>query len=532
MLAQNWLTLVFDEYRICGLCNIGTNDPNDPNEPDTSNIIDSKDYDALMADWYKQSTFDPNIFIEQTASKVSIAVENPDPAWKISAFFDDEPIGQWVAGELGSSAFDVDLTHYGPGSHRVKIVRNIGYGLEINERIVLDPNSTGLYFADIPDTFEPNEPYNIHGFNLNDGELNFKIASVQGETVYDVNVPSGPVNLEIPASAFGESMMATLAMSPNPIDPEDREWYEKILNRKFDPERFRGKYVRYLVLLPDKQVTATFKEAIFAAFDAIVKRGPEHSTIVLTKTDVNYENLKFSLYNTYGTKIVVFFGHANSHVGRVINEATQEVIKDGVPRTQFQCYTKREGYLWDSYDNVGVVSYTTNTDHNAEPLPDSLDNRAIDFTRLLRGSYFLPIDQMYVFGCLSARFPDMATAQGCFGDHDNAANDMIYCGFTKKILQDNAEWYLVPGLKKLLTYVIQGLVVFFDELGDGKTVPQAVATIENQGTDIRQTLFGADGNLNNTQGILDRSSADDDTLTFYGRGYIGNVRFGPYGARE
>jgi hypothetical protein len=512
ILAQNWLTLVFDEYRICSLCNIGTNDPN---EPDTSNVIDSKDYDALMADWHKQFYSDPNISIAQSASKLSIAIENPEPAWKISTFFDDEPIGQWTAGELGSTAFDVDLMRYGPGSHRVKIVRNIGYGLEITERVITDPNSTGLYFADIPDTFEPNEPYNINGFNLNDGELNFKIGNIQGETVYDVNVPSGPVNVSVPATAFGESMMATLAMSPNPIDPEDREWYEKILNRKFDPERFRGKYVRYLVLLPDKKVTATFKEAIFAAFDAIIKRGPERSTIVLTKTDVNYENLKFSLYNTYGPKIVVFFGHANSYVGRVINEATQEVIKEGVQRTTFQCYEKHEGYVWDSYDNVGVVSYTSRD----VPLPDSLDNVVIDFTRLLEGSTsrdFVPIDQMYVFGCLSATYPDMAAAQGCYGDHDNAYADMIYCGFTKAPLQNNGKWIFIPEMQNLGTLIVQGLVIFFQQLGDGKRVDQARQYLEYSGQveyGIKQALFQKAG------------------LEFYGRGY-GNVRFGYYGAQE
>ncbi len=144
----------------------------------------------------------------------------------------------------------------------------------------------------------------------------------------------------------------------------------------------------------------------------------------------------------------------------------------------------------------------------------------------------VPIDQMYIFGCLSATNPDMAVAQGCYGDHDNSAQRILYCGFTKKVLQDNAEWYFVPGLKQLLTYKIQGLVVFFNALGEGNTVPQAVSVIEEQGTDIRQALFGADGNLNNTQGILDRSSADDDTMTFYGSGYIGNVRFGDYGAQE
>jgi len=52
------------------------------------------------------------------------------------------------------------------------------------------------------------------------------------------------------------------------------------------------------------------------------------------------------------------------------------------------------------------------------------------------------IDQMYIFGCLSAAYPDMAIAQGCGGDHDHAAQEMLYCDFTAAVSQNSANWIL------------------------------------------------------------------------------------------
>jgi hypothetical protein len=212
----------------------------------------------------------------------------------------------------------------------------------------------------------------------------------------------------------------------------------------------------------------------------------------------------------------------------------QELIEPGVQRTQFQCFRRSTSQNPGAFYDLGAVSYTRRSTPGAmalplftgTPQPVSLDQYAYDITELCRPAPNRPckIDQMYVFGCLSAAYSDMATAQGCFGDHDNAAHDMLYCGFTKEVTQNNAKWLFLPGLRELLTHVVQGLVVFFNELGDEKTVPQAVSVIESQGTDIRQALFGADGDFNNTHGLLDRSDEDDDIMTFYGYGYIGNVK--------
>ncbi len=523
LLAEHWLRPVFDEYRICRLCNLHTAiDPNDPNAPSGSTMIDLRDYDALMADWGMQSSFDPNIVIEQSASMLSVAIENPVPAWKISAFLDNDLIGQWETGGLGSTAFDVDLTRYGPGSHRVKVVRNIGYGMEITEQVITDPNSTGLYCAAIPDAYEPNEPYYVGGFNLGD-ELNIKIKDIYEQPVYEVNIPSGVVALEISSEVFDEALMATFSVSRNTTPtPEDEERYEKLLKRKFDPDSISEKYVRVLLLLPDAKVIKTYKDAIFSVMKASEKRGVRG--VVLTGYDVNKDNLDVLFKGTYGRKIVVYFGHANSHV-------------ENVQRTRFQCYALSRVYDPDNYYDVGAVSYTKYTNNNAVSLPfytvgnvtRPLDDFAYDMSSIFqRGEAF--VDQMYVFGCLSAACPDMAIAQGCGQEHDQSVHDMLYVGFTKSITQNSYDW--IPGFKDLCTLVVQGLTVFFDELGDGKTIQQAIAKVEQQETGIRTALFGTNGRLDNTWGATDRTSEDDDRLTVYGLGYVGGVKFSHYGDNQ
>jgi hypothetical protein len=522
ILAEQWLAVVFDEYRLCSLCNLYTGmDPNDPNAPAGCEVIDANDMAAFMAEWGTLYSSDPNIMIEPSVSRLSVAVGNPAPAWKISAFLDEELVGEWEEGGLGSTAFDADLTRYGPGSHRLKIVRNINYGLEITEQIITDPNSIGLYFADIPDTFEPNEPYCIRGFNLGD-ELNITINDIWENPIYDVNVPYGEIDLDISSEVFGETVIATfLAFSATTPDDEDR--YEKVLKRTFDPNSVRDKYIRMVILLPDSKVTKTFKPAIYAAMKACERRSVAGYTAVLTDYDVTCKNLDFLFWNTQGRKTLVYFGHANSHV-------------QNIQRTRFQCYTLSKKYDPGKYYDVGAVSYTIYSMGSAPPLSSitvgnqsiPMDDIVYDIRRVTRSApnsqYYPPIDQMYVFGCLSAAYNDMAHEQGCGGDHDQSAHDMLYMGFTKEVIQNPSN--VIPGMKKLTTLVVQGLTVFFDALGEGKTVQQAVGIVQQEDKGIRQALFGVNGSLDNTQGGLERAYEDDDALTVYGLGYVGGVRFG------
>lgn len=256
----------------------------------------------------------------------------------------------------------------------------------------------------------------------------------------DTGIPSSPAEVQIFLSIFEGKKMAVFSAASAVFAEEEQEQYETILSEKFERETYRGKWIRFLVLLPDRRVTAAYREAVFAALAAIQKRTSPLSYIVLTETEVNCDNLRFSLWNTYGVKAIIFFGHANSHVGRVVQRWTQQVAREGVQRTQIQCYAGKEGYFRTRYENVGMASYTRQTRPDAEPLPDGMDQRM--------------------------------------------------------------------------------------------SIPQAVSVLQQQDVGIREALFGKDGNLNNTQGLLDRDSTDDDTLTFYGLGDVGSRRFGYYGAQQ
>ena len=510
VLAQNWLTLVFDEYRICSLCNIGTNDPNEPNEPDTSNIIDSKDFDALMADWHKQFYSDPNISVAQSASKLSIAIGNTDLAWKISAFFDDEPIGQWISGELGSSAFDVDLTRYGPGSHRVKIVRNIGYGLEINERLITDPNSTGLYFADIPDTFEPNEPYNIRGFNLGD-ELNVQIRDIYDQTIYDVNVPSGAMALEISSEVFDANQICTLRLEGGGYLPEgfcilaagesqNRPVAEIELVKEFNPTDYANG-VRMAIIIPTKDIFGVRKPAIFECAKACENRGV--SWVALYYHDVTKENLQF-LYSKLNLRYIYWCGHANSHVGR-----DERAGIEGIRRTHTGCWKYEKSGWWDIINNwhqIKVLSYTRRSFPNAELLPDDWDIYGADLWALGMWEQWNK-KIVFIDGCLSAAFNDLAQAYGMFSLQGQASLDQVYIGWRKKVL------VAAGPMEDVVGNTTEGVRMFWEKMGNGNSVYDALSyTSTNGGIGMRRALWGENG-------MLDIGNPnEDDNIFCWGQG--------------
>ncbi len=519
VLAQHWLTVVMDEYRICSLCDLYE-------DPNAMNAINADDMNVFMADWMKIFTSDPNIAITQSASQLSVAVQNPDPAWKITAFLDDEPIGQWSADWVGSTVFDADLTRYGPGSHKVKVVRCIGPGQEITETVVSDPNSVGLYFADVPDTFEANQPYIVSGFNLTD-ELSLKIDNISGCTVYDVNVPSGAVNLAIPAAVFSNIQLCQLSLfkinaglsSP---DSEDQEvGLKTILYKKFNRQDYNGKQVRAVILLPDIRVSSIFSAAIQSWANALDQL--QTSYVVLSLFDVEKGNLKFLLSEMPGRRIVIYFGHANAWAGRDERNGIE-----GVQRTRFQCFEQRKtrygefgwpspfkmSYYWD----VSALSYTQQSVPNAELLPSDgdpynphpLDQVGLDLRKL--DLWDSPkIDQAYIFGCLSARFPDLASAFGAFSLHNYGSHDQVFVGFREAVLQGTgAIW---GGVADKL---IEGLVIIGEELSRGKTLQQAIAKTEEADAGVRRALWGENG-------YMDAEPDGDDVVFLYGYGFLSNI---------
>ncbi|MBL7215938.1 MAG: hypothetical protein ISS71_09700 [Phycisphaerae bacterium] len=444
ILAESWLVPVFDEYRLCSLCNLSPS--SDPNLPE---VIDTNDMDVFMEDWGKQYTFEPNIVIEQSASQLSVTVENPDPAWKISAFLDEDLIGQWDAEMPGSTTFDVDLIRYGPGSHKLKVVRNIDDGLEITEKVISDPNSTGLYFADIPDTFEPNEPYCLRGFNLSD-ELNIKINDIWDQPVYDVNIPSGAVNLQVSAETLGDDQIYTVS-----TEGFDGNVAKRDIVKEFRQEDWPNG-ARMVIIVPEWKIWWNRRAAILACAQACTNRGV--SWVSLYRKNVTAENLTY-LLPRQTTRYVYWCGHGNSLIG-------------DIPRTFTMSWKQTVRNWWrDAWERIPVFSFTNRSLQGYPTLPEDWDNRGFDLWSL--GMHDEP-DKWIVFidTCQSATLPDMAGAYGIF---NSGNNNQIYIGWRAEITVNGIKETFSPrNFEKYTSHTNPGIERFWEKMGTGSTVQEAL----------------------------------------------------------
>ncbi|HOL32663.1 MAG TPA: hypothetical protein PK052_11870 [Anaerohalosphaeraceae bacterium] len=353
VLAEYWLTPVFDEYRICSLCNLHTGtDPNDPNAPSGADLIDQRDMDAFMLDWEKTYAPDPDIVIEHSASMLSVAVENPVPAWRISAFLDDEPIGQWDNWELETPVFDLDMMRFGPGSHRLKIVRSIDYGLEITERIIADPNSVGLYFADIPEYGDPNQTYEVSAYNPMNNQYSITFTDdLTGLIVDTVTASDEVMYVSVPGSFLANGFASVTIKNVSSDKEIDRQ-----IKKPFDPNDWAIR--PRAVICPDthwwngKDLFVQRRPAILAAAQAFENQGIAYC--VLYKKDVTPANLQFVLGNR-SLRYVYWVGHGNRSVG-----------DPEIPRTSVNC--------WVNGKKVPAFSFTRNTISNAPALLTAAGN--------------------------------------------------------------------------------------------------------------------------------------------------------------
>ncbi len=445
-----------------------------------------------------------------------IGIAQPQPAWRISAFLDGECLGTWQAGTLGGPVFEADLTRLGPGSHRLRVVRTIDWGLEITERVIEGAGTAGLYYADIPETFEPNEPFIISGFNLGN-RRDLAISDIRNEIIYDVNILPGRMDITIPTNILKTHWLCEMSLTDEEIYQEgvfgvsgtpnnsDRKRYEKLLKKRFDPNDWEGKRARVVFLLPDRKVTRIFWQAICSAVKAAENRRLPYA--VLSGYDVNQQNLDFLFFTMPGRRIVIYFGHANSHVG-------------DVQRTRFQCFRQSRVANPGAFYDLGAFSYTRRSRPAAIPLPYyyetphpiPLDDYAFDLYALRNSNPALDcrIDKMFIFGCLSAAYPDMAEAQGCGSEHDHAWGDMMYGGYRYAVLQTNGGW--AEGIGDNL---VRGISIFFDKLGEtsekAKTVWDGIMAIQQSEIGIRRQCLGFNGMYD-----ADPSNLDHQLLIFYG----------------
>ncbi len=452
ILAQNWLTLVFDEYRICGLCNIGTN--TDPNEPSTSNIIDSKDYDALMADWGKVSyagcsvsfrneqdmSLEPN----SLSNEIAICPDNYPPFtnWMF-AQVDGCPAGLTYLDYSEPPTFTAPTHEFSNGNHIITVGGYTSEGGCWMEKIQVQFHNC-LYFASIPTMYEPNEPYEIRGF--------FDGGSMQISTDPNSYVISDSGYIQYSSIITGENPAATIQYQ-NGSDSQTKTvaLMAKVDMSKIDPNSYRA-----LIVAPCKDVNKAMEDkdlpnnrVLTAIRETLEMANIPYAELI--EKNAHWDNIKTALTGS-NLNYVYWIGHMNSHVGRVINEETGEIVAPGVQRTEFMCWDKRK--YWFDKESC-VLSWVKSDRPDVPPsipmpdLPGDWDTRGHSMASL--GLWKTKtIKEFWAIGCKSAvkweteNWNDMAMAVGVYNYKDSSGHyTHIYIGNRIDVMPGGAKNLLI-----------------------------------------------------------------------------------------
>jgi len=448
MMAELWLVPVFDEYRICSLCNIGQNI--DPNEPDSSGVIDVKDYEALMADWGKEVELG---FSASFYDKANQPVEPNLLSGVITVQVDEYPVSSWVFAQVDGisagvaypyntipPAFEIPTYEFSNGNHTVTIG---GYTYEggcwIREIPVQFNNP--LYLASIPERYEPNEVYEIRGY-------------FDGGTM---QISTDPNTVTISDSGYiCHSTMTNSDTAEASLYHENGELSESqyiVFTKAVDLSREDPNSWRAVIIAPCKDANRAVEDSVLennrlitAIEETLMNANIPYKKLI--GKDAYWDNIKRALT---GPKLnyVYWIGHMSSHVGQEIDEKTGKVIKPGVQRTSFEC--------WDNKGRETSVFSWLKSDSASVPVPDlpsDWDTKGYSMTSL--GLWKTKtIKEFWAIGCKSAKFNDMAMAVGTYAYKDTAGHHThVYIGNTIEIMPGGAR-NLLQGYPSAISKIIR-----------------------------------------------------------------------------
>lgn len=260
-----------------------------------------------------------------------------------------------------------------------------------------------------------------------------------------------------------------------------------------------------MIVLPNKDVFKVRKPAIIECAEACENRGV--AWLALYHKDVTPENLTY-LYNKSGVRYIYWCGHANSHVGK-----NDRLGIPGVQRTHTICWKHTERNWWfDKWEEIGAFSQTN---ISGEPLPNDWDNRGFDLWSLgMHDSWNKKI--IFVDGCLSAKYADMADAYGVFSLQGQGSKDQIYIGWKKKVLVS------MGIMEQIVGNTTEGIRMFWERMGAGDDIYDAFYyTVVHGGLGMRQAMWGENG-------MMDIGDPDtDDNILLHGNGLINQMELDP-----
>ncbi|KKM64426.1 hypothetical protein LCGC14_1501490, partial [marine sediment metagenome] len=507
ILADNWL---------------GTYDPNalaDPNDPITfadingDLTIDNGDLMIFASQWLYtkgdpypgiEITFDqePNYITGDLA--ISINVSEPNV---IATFL-------LMDGEIYTKTSEInpetqivfESWQFLNGPHSFKVFCVLGNGEVVySETNTLDFGNT-LYNVIGGDYFNPNDGYQLSGFYDGGNTVQASVADIDGATIWSSDYSGSVVNIDISGSVFATHQFCELAvsetsgaMAPMSATTSSSSVTKKDLVKKFDKDSYTG--TRMLIILPDKDVFRARRDAIIACAEACNNRNT--SWTALYHHDVTKENLQ-RVYGSSRVKYIYWCGHANSYVG---DPAIQRTHTIGWERTVRPWWP-------DKWEKICVFSWT-----NGNPaLPNDWDNRGVSLWSFgMHDSMRKKI--VFVDGCLSGVYSDMAQAYGVYSLAGYGSLDQIYIGWRNTVDTHSnrlAEFFLGD--------TTAGVQTFWERLGNGDSVQEAFEYIESYGSTQTQKSFFGEFDIDFNHGETDND--DNIVIGGHGAGFLDDIELG------
>jgi len=439
----------------------------------------------------------------------------PLDAGIISVYVDDVQVGGWMLGwshEERLIGFESDM--FSNGWHTIRLVStSLILGVTNHEPINVYFNNL-LHRVSAGNQFHPDEDYTYRGFYDGGNTLDVQLTNQEGQVIWSNTYSGNHINITIPGAIFESAQFCELSITEiegvamlttgesGPVTAAgSSSFIKKDLTKKFKKTDWLNGAMMVIVL-PNKDVYKVRKPAIIECAKACDARGV--IWVALHEHDVTEENLRY-LFSKPICKYIYWCGHANSHVGAAVGV-------EGVQRTHTVCWEVDEGLIWDSWKERGVFSWTNDGDF---PLPNDWDVRGFSLWDLnMYQSWNKKI--IFVDGCLSASYHDMAGAYGVFSDQGWGSRDQIYIGWRTKVLVSTGV------MENIVGNTTEGVRIFWEEMGEGKSIWDSFyETQTSGGVGMRKALWGDNGLIN----IGDRDG--DDNIFLYGNGIVTNIKLNP-----
>jgi hypothetical protein len=419
------------------------------------------------------------------AGLVSVYLDNQFIG-NLSLDWDDE--AQWLG---------LETDCFSNGWHTIRAVTTSIYGDIINHKPLNVNFNNLLYMTGFRDHFSPDANYICGGFYDGNDTLDAVLTDLYGQTIWSDNYTGPYAGILIPGDTFTGQGFCQLSVAEH----AGSGITDKDLTKEFNQADCPAS-VKMVIVLPNKDVFKLRKPAIIQCAQACNRRTV--SWVPLYLYDVTKENLTF-LYNRSSVKYVYWCGHANSHV-------------QDVQRTHTECWLKGEmGWSppYTVYAKRGAFSWTRQTRGSYPALPGNWDDQGFDLWSL--GMHNSANKKMvFVDGCLSAKYSDMADAYGAFSLPGQGSLDQIYIGWRQKVLVSTGI------MEQIVGNTTQGVRMFWERMGYGDDVYDALYyTYTHGGLGMQEALWGPNGipDIGNEQ--------EDDNIFLWGNGLIWQMKLQP-----